>query len=185
MRKIILGILGCVLCLCLCACGGSSSFDVKLKDGTTKNMTVEQMDDWKNEYSVRSASEFENMIAQATVSGTGEVVSVEVGEPFSKSGYTLKGNRFPCKVTLDNGVILDITLVYVDDGYAKDNPYQNFPGDIPTVDIYEGDVLKFEGTIYSDCIYEDKMYVRMKTTAIGQFEEKVGLEYMTGVELSN
>ena len=168
----------------LCSCGSSAKVDITLKDGTSKNMSIAELNDWKEESTGRSASEFQQQISEATVSGSGKVVSVKVEEPFSKNGSTRRGNRFPCKVTLDNGIILDITLVYGGGGYGYDNPNYNYPGDIPEVDIYEGDNLSFTGTIYSDCISEDTLEVRIKTTEIDEFEKKVGLSYITGVTLN-
>lgn len=184
MKKIIICFMITCLLFSLCACGGSTNVAITLKDGTSKNMTIAELNKWKEEYSGREAAEFEEQIAEATVSGTGKVVSVKVDEPFSLNGSTRKGNRFPCTVTLDNGIILDITLVYESEGYAYDNPNYNYPDDIPKVDIYEKDNLSFSGTISADCISKDTLKVRIKTSEIGKFEKKVGLDYITGVELN-
>ena len=184
LKKLVSTLLAAVICFSLCACGNQAKVNITLKNGTQKSMTISELNDWKAEYSGRKAAEFEEMIGEATVSGTGKVVSVKVEEAYSKSGSTRRGNRFPCTVTLDNGIILDITLVYGSRGYGYDNPDYNYPGDIPEVDIYEGDTLSFTGTIYHDCISKDTLEVRIKTSEIGEFEKKVGLNYIKDITLN-
>ena len=186
MKKIISVLLMLVvISISLCGCGAKqATVSIKLKDGTSKTMSISELYSWKQEYTGRAASEFQDMIKEATVSGSGKVVSVTVEEPFSKSGSTRRGNRFPCKIELDNGITLDITIKYGSNGFGYDNPDYNFPGDIPSIDIFEGDMLSFKGTIYSDCIdAKDSLEIRITSEEVGEFEKTVGLEYLPTITL--